>query len=54
MKQYIDYLYALDYRKARRAIAHGVERLSKIEFDAIAFTGNSGSLIAPAIAYEMG
>lgn len=54
MKQHIDYLYALDYRKARRAIAQAVKRLDKIHFDAIAFTGHSGSLIAPAVAYEMG
>jgi adenine/guanine phosphoribosyltransferase-like PRPP-binding protein len=52
-KYYIDYLFALDPCQGRKAIARGVKALSALDFDAIAFTGTSGGLLAPAIAYEM-
>lgn len=48
-----DYLKALDYRAARKILALAEKILSKIKFDAIAYSGASGSLIAPALAFRM-
>lgn len=48
-----EYLKALDYRSAQKILARAEKLLSKIKFDAIAYTGASGSLIAPALAFRM-
>lgn len=44
----------LDPDQRRRTVDHVIRNLAGVEFDAIAFRGLSGSLIAPIVAMEMG
>lgn len=49
-----DYLDApLDKNELREIIFDLKQKLKNINFDAIAFCGNSGALVAPILAYEL-
>lgn len=50
----IDYLEALKHAKANKILANSLKNLRGLDFDAIAFTGVSGALVAPALAYNLG
>ncbi len=54
MKNYSEYLQALDVAKANIFIERAVQKLRVLDFDAIAFTGSSGALIAPMLALRLG
>jgi hypoxanthine phosphoribosyltransferase len=47
------YLNELDPCHGQEAVAASIKALSKISFDAIAFTGMSGALVAPSVAYAL-
>ena len=49
---HLDHL--IDPRALAKTISHTVAILTKYEFDAIAFRGLSGALIAPVVAMQMG
>ena len=48
-----DYMSYIRIRKLRRAVREAVKALKKLQFDAIAFSGASGTLLAPPIALRM-
>ncbi len=54
MKNHSEYLEALDVAKANAFIEAACEKLRGLDFDAIAFTGSSGALIAPMLAWRLG
>lgn len=53
MKTHTEYLEALDYLKAQRFVRKAHEFLRGLDFDAIAFMGTSGALVAPMLAAKM-
>lgn len=50
----VHFNYSLPRAEADETIRLCIEELSKIDFDAIAFCGMSGALIAPVLAHKMG
>lgn len=52
-KNLTDYLYAIDTKVGIKLVENACDKLSTIKFNAIAFTGMSGALIAPAVAFKL-
>lgn len=53
LSNHTSYLNELDPEQGIRAVQDGTRRLRDIDFDAIAFSGMSGALVAPAIAMAL-